>query len=277
MLFTLSLAQAGEFGFVLTSFSIQQNVIPRDLSETLLLVIALSMLLTPLLFIAHDTIAARMSSQHEAPEHDKLDEHEPIIIAGIGRFGQVVNRLVQSSGYQTTVLDHDLKKVELMRRFGFKGFFGDPTRPEMLHAAGIDRAKILVVALDDTEAALKLVKLARKERPDLLIIARARDRVHTYLLYAAGADKIVRELFDSSLRAGRYVLEGMGLTEHEAHKQEVTFFQMDRSAMADLARVWDHDVPIEQNEAYVERAKELNRDLETALVQALADAHPKEA
>ena len=249
MLFTLSLAQAGEFGFVLTSFSLQQSVIPRDLSETLLLIIALSMLLTPLLFIAHDWLATRMHAGEDVPQHDSLDENEPIIIAGVGRFGQVVNRLVQSSGFRTTVLDHDLKMVELMRRFGFKGFFGDPTRPEMLHAAGLDKAKVLVVALDDTEAALKLVKYARKQRPDLIIIARARDRVHTYQLYSAGADKIVREMFDSSLRAGRYVLESMGLTEHEAHEQEVTFFKMDRSAMADLARLWDPEIPIDHNEA----------------------------
>jgi CPA2 family monovalent cation:H+ antiporter-2 len=277
MLFTLSLAQAGEFGFVLTSFSLQQHVIPTELAESLLLIIALSMLLTPLLFIAHDAFAARMAASHDAPEHDSLDENEPIIIAGVGRFGQVVNRLVQSSGFQTTVLDHDLKMIELMRRFGFKGFFGDPTRPEMLHAAGIETATVLVVALDDTEAALKLVKHARKERPDLIIIARARDRIHTYQLYAAGADKIVRELFDSSLRAGRYVLEGMGLTEHEAHEQEITFFKMDRSAMAELARVWDPKIPVAENTAYVERSKELERDLEVALVRALDDTQANEA
>jgi CPA2 family monovalent cation:H+ antiporter-2 len=277
MLFTLSLAQAGEFGFVLTSFSIQQNVIPRELAEILLLIIALSMLLTPLLFIAHDAFAARMAASQDAPEHDSLDENQPIIIAGVGRFGQVVNRLVQSSGFQTTVLDHDLQMIELMRRFGFKGFFGDPTRPEMLHAAGIETAKVLVVALDDTEAALKLVKHARKERPDILIIARARDRIHTYQLYDAGADQRVRELIASARRAGRYVLEGMGRTEHEAHEQEITFFKMDRSAMAELARVWDPKVPIADNAAYVERSKELERDLEVALVRALEDTHANEA
>ena len=277
MLFTLSLAQAGEFGFVLTTFSVQQSIIPRDLSETLLLVIALSMLLTPLLFIAHDKIVDRMSATTEAPQHDHMDENEPIIIAGVGRFGQVVNRLVQNSGYKTTVLDHDLRMVELMRRFGFKGFFGDPTRPELLRAAGLEHAKILVVALDDPEAAIKLTKLARKERPDLHIIARASDRIHTYQLYSAGADKIVREMFDSSLRAGRYVLEAMGMSEHDAHEQEVTFFKMDRSAMADLARLWDPKIPITENEAYIERSKELNRDLETALVQAIEASHQGEA
>ena len=269
MLFTLGLAQAGEFGFVLTSFTVQQNVLPTEMSETLLLVIALSMLLTPLLFIAYDKLQHRFLEQSEAVPHDDIDDQQPIIIAGIGRFGQVVNRLLQSSGFQTTVLDHDLPLIQLMRRFGFKGYFGDPTRPEMLHAAGLAEAKVLVVALDDPKAAVKIVAFARKERPDLIIIARARDRVHVFELYKAGADKIVREMFDSSLRAGRYVLEGMGLTEHDAHEQEVAFFRMDRHAMSDLADLWDPNIPVSENEAYLERAKALNRDLEVELLAKL--------
>lgn len=269
MLFTLGLAQAGEFGFVLTSFTVQQNVIPTALSETLLLVVALSMLLTPLLFIAYDKFSHRMADPGDATPHDEIDDQQPIIIAGIGRFGQVVNRLLQSSGFQTTVLDHDLSLIQLMRRFGFKGFFGDPTRPELLHAAGLAEAKVLVVAVDDPKSAIKIVSFARKERPDLKIIARARDRVHVFELYQAGANQIVREMFDSSLRAGRYVLEEMGLTEYEAHEQEVAFFRMDRNAMRDLAELWDPNKPVEQNEAYVERALELNRDLEVALLENL--------
>jgi CPA2 family monovalent cation:H+ antiporter-2 len=277
MLFTLGLAQAGEFGFVLTSFTVQQNVLPTDMSETLLLVIALSMLLTPLLFIAYDKLQHRFLEQVDAVPHDDIDDQQPIIIAGIGRFGQVVNRLLQSSGFQTTVLDHDLPLIQLMRRFGFKGYFGDPTRPEMLHAAGLAEAKVLVVALDDPKAAIKIVTFARKERPDLKIIARARDRVHVFELYQAGADKIVREMFDSSLRAGRYVLEELGLTEHDAHEQEVAFFRMDRHAMSDLAELWDPNIPVSENEAYVERAKALNRDLEVELLAKLTKPEPAEA
>jgi CPA2 family monovalent cation:H+ antiporter-2 len=277
MLFTLGLAQAGEFGFVLTSFSVQQNVLPTEMSETLLLVIALSMLLTPLLFIAYDKLQHRFLEQSDAVPHDDIDDQQPIIIAGIGRFGQVVNRLLQSSGFQTTVLDHDLPLIQLMRRFGFKGYFGDPTRPEMLHAAGLAEAKVLVVTLDDPKAATKIVKFARKERPDLKIIARARDRVHVFELYQAGADKIVREMFDSSLRAGRYVLEEMGLTEHDAHEQEVAFFRMDRHAMSDLAELWDPNIPVSENEAYVERAKALNRDLEVELLAKLSKPEAVEA
>ncbi|MEL6801030.1 MAG: cation:proton antiporter, partial [Pseudomonadota bacterium] len=144
-LFTLGLAQAGEFGFVLVSFSLQQNVLSTGLGQTTLLVISLSMLLTPLFFIAYERLSLRMAEAQEELEPDEIDEQQPVIIAGIGRFGQVVNRLVQMAGFKTTVLDHDLETIELMRRFGFKGFFGDPTRPDLLHSAGLDTAKVLVV------------------------------------------------------------------------------------------------------------------------------------
>src|SRR5690606_28406450 len=180
-------------------------ILPKSLAEGFLLVIALSMLVTPLLFIIHGQIRRRLNEKtgSDTPSDD-IDEQQPIIIAGVGRFGQAVNRLVTMSGFQTTVLDHDLKVIQVMRRFGFKGYFGDPTRPEILAAAGLDTAGILVAALDDPAANLKLISYARERRPDLHIICRARDRVDVYRLYAAGANDIVRELFDSSLRAGRY-------------------------------------------------------------------------
>jgi CPA2 family monovalent cation:H+ antiporter-2 len=161
-----------------------------------------------------------------------------------------------------------------MRRFGFKGFFGDPTRPELLHAAGLDKARVLVVALDDKEAGLKLVRYARRMRPDIHIVARARDRVHVYELYDAGANDIVRETFDSSLRAARYVLENMGMSEFDAADAEHTFFRMDRKAMRDLAELWKPGVPVAENTAYLERARELNRELESALVSTLDDGTP---
>ncbi len=275
-LFALSLAQAGEFGFVLVSFSVQQNVIPTVLAETMLLVIALSMLITPLLFIFYEFMSTRTVDGPAEMPVDDIDEQHPIIIAGIGRFGQTVNRLVQSAGFKTTVLDHNLDTIELMRRFGFKGFFGDPTRPEILHAAGLQDASVLVVALDDPEAALKLVEYARRERPDLHIVARARDRGHTYNLYAAGANDIVREMFDSSLRAGRYVLENVGLSEFEASEAEKMFYKHDRHTIAQLAELWDPSRTAGSNDAYVARAKELERDLETALL-SMRENHPPEA
>ena len=264
-LFALSLAQAGEFGFVLVAFSTSQGIMSGAVPETILLVIALSMLITPLLFILYDQISSRMTDQSTQPDSDEIDEVGPVIIAGIGRFGQIVNRLVQASGFKTVVLDHDYKTIELMRRFGYKGFLGDPTRPDILRAAGLETASILVVALDDHDSATKLVKYARRLRPDIHIIARARDRLHVYRLYQAGANNIVRELFDGSLRAGRYVLEQMGLSDYEAAEAEKLFYAHDRRAVRELAEVWDPDVPSGENKAYMERAKELEKELEFAL------------
>ncbi|SPJ23948.1 monovalent cation:proton antiporter-2 (CPA2) family protein [Palleronia abyssalis] len=265
-LFTLGLAQAGEFGFVLTSFSVQTGVLGRGISELLLLVIAMSMLLTPLFFILWEQINARLSDgREESAPADEIDHQAPIIIAGVGRFGQVVNRMLQLAGFETTVLDHDLDTIQLMRKFGFKGFFGDPTRPELLHAAGLDEAKVLVCTMDEPKNVTALVKYARKARPDLHIIARAYDRNHVYELYRAGADDIVREVFDSSLRAGRYVLENIGLSEFEAAELEKAFFKIDRSALRELAKLWKPGVPISKNEPYMERARALNADLESAL------------
>lgn len=263
-LFTLGLAQAGEFGFVLTSFSLQQGVFGQDTSGQLLLVIALSMLITPLLFIVYEILSRRLA-EPEDEEHDEVDEKGTVIIAGIGRFGQIVNRLVQGAGFETVIVDSNLATVQMMRKFGFRGFFGDPTRPDLLNAAGLESAKVLVVAIDDKESATKLVRYARKARPDLHIIARARDRVHVHELYDAGADDIVREMFDSSLRAGRYALENLGLSEFEAAEIEQAFYQHDRRALRELADLWKPGVPITDLPDYVARARKLNSTLELEL------------
>ncbi|MAY88880.1 MAG: potassium transporter [Pseudooceanicola sp.] len=276
-LFTLSLAQAGEFGFVLIAFSVQQNVIPLDVSEKLLLVIALTMLITPLLFILYDQISRRMRDGGSGYEADKIDTEGPVIIAGIGRFGQIVNRLVQASGFKTVVLDHDMQTIQLMRRFGFKGFLGDPTRPELLKAAGLAKARVLVVALDDPDKATQLVAYARRQRPDLHIVARAYDRNHVFRLYRAGANDIVREMFDSSLRAGRYVLENVGLSEYEAAEAEQMFYAHDRESVLRLAEVWDPNLPAGENAAYIARSKELEKELETALLNRVSDTDRKKA
>ena len=264
-LFTLGLAQAGEFGFVLISFALQVNALPVFLGERLLLVVALSMLLTPLAFIAYDFISKRFDETEDAPNPDKIDETAPVIIAGLGRFGQVVHRMVQASGIRTVLLDADMSTIRRMRDFGFRAYFGDPTRPELLHAAGLNKARVFVVAIDDREAAVRLVRFARAERPDLSITARAQDRMHVYELFEAGADHIVREMFDSSLRAARYVLEDMGLTEYEAHELETSFYRHDRHNLRELAELWRPGVPLEQNAPYMERVRELNANLEDAM------------
>ena len=276
-LFALGLAQAGEFGFVLVSFSVATGVMPNEVAETLLLVVALSMLITPLLFITYDKISKHMDRIVGPVVADEIDEQGTVIIAGIGRFGQIVNRLVQASGFNTVVLDHNPETIAVMRRFGFKAFLGDPTRADILRKAGLRDAKVLVVALDNQKAALQLITYARKERPDLHIVTRAHDRTDVYQQYQAGADDIVREMFDSSLRAGRYVLENLGLSEYEAAEAQRMFYSHDRASVRELAALWRPDIPPSENKAYVARAKELQKDLETAFLNRIDEEEKKRA
>ena len=268
-LFALGLAQAGEFSLVLVSFASGQRILPPSVAEKVLLVIALSMLVAPILFLLFERLARR-SKAAPRPEHDTVEEPQPVIIAGAGRFGQVVNRMVTMSGFDTTVIDADLPTVQRLRTFGYKAYFGDPTRPQLLAAAGLSKARVLVVALDDKGASNRLVAYARKARPDLHIIARARDRYHVYDLHAAGANDIVREMFDSSCRAARYVLENVGLSAFEAHELEKLFWKLDRSAVRDLAKVWQPGVPVEKNLAYVRRLQELNAEFEAQMLGQFA-------
>ena len=276
-LFTFSLAQAGEFGFLLVSMATAQSLLPGPVASLTLLVISLSMLATPALFALHDVLTRLLATPEKTHAPDAIDEKGRVIIAGIGRFGQVVNRLVRTAGASTVVLDSDMAAIDTMRRFGVKGFFGDPTRPELLQAAGLAEADVLVVAIDDRDACLKIVRFARQARPDLHIVARARDRIHVYELYQAGANDIVREMFDSSVRAGRYVLENIGFSEHEASRLSQAYYRIDRSAMRDLAEVWVPGQPVTQNPAYVARSRQLDRDLETALIAELDDNQTKAA
>jgi CPA2 family monovalent cation:H+ antiporter-2 len=276
-LFSLSLAQGGEFGFVIIAFARSEGALSLANGQMALLVISLSMLLTPLLFIAYDRVAQRMRAQRPKHTPDDITEQGAVIVAGIGRFGQVVNRLVRGSGLTTVVLDNDMATIEAMRNFGIKGFFGDPSRPELLEAAGLATAQVMVVAVDNRDVALNIVRFVRSRRSDIHIVARARDRVHVYELFQAGANDIVRETFDSSVRAGRYVLENMGFSEYEAAKATQTFVRVDRAAMRDLAQLWVPGQPTHLNVPYVARARDLERDIATAMMEELHEVHPMQA
>ena len=264
-LFALSLAQAGEFGFVLLGFSVQNNVLPEGLSQTLLLVVALSMLLTPLLFILYEQVFAQRFASQDNREADKIDEKGLVIIAGHGRFGQIVNRFLRSNGYKTVVLDHHSDLVDGARHFGIKTFYGDASRPDLLDAAGLDHAKILVVAVDNKDTITDIVTYARQKRPELHIIARAVDRHHVYGLYNAGANDIVRETFDSSVRAGKYALKVLGVHPFRVEKAARVFIRDDRETLQRLAEVWDPDIPVLQNKAYAAVAKERNAKTDQAM------------
>ncbi len=272
MLFALGLAQGGEFGFLIITVARGEGALPVLTGQVAQLVISLSMLLTPLLFLGYEAISTRLAARHTDHPADVIDERGAVIIAGLGRFGQVVNRLVRHSGLKTVVLDNDMATIETQRRFGVKGYFGDPTRPELLEAAGLMEAQALVVTIDDMAKATELVRFARLRRPDIQIIARARDRIHVYELYQAGADKIVRETFDSSVRAGRYVLESMGFTDYEAATLSQAFSHLDRAAMQDLAELWVPGERMDLNAAFVARVKDLDRDMQLSLSEELESA-----
>ena len=268
-IFTLALAQGGEFGFVLISYALTLSVIGDGLAEQLLLMIALSMLATPLLFLVLERIP-RSEAAAQAPPPEPADRSHPVIIAGGGRFGRTVHRLLRGAGHDAVLLDNDLAAVEEMRGLGHQAFLGDPTRHEVLESAGLSHVQVLVAALDDPEATTRVVTAARGRRPDLRIIARAEDRAHAHALTHAGADEVLHEIFDSSLRAGRHVLEAMGFDPDEVAEAERLFHRLEREAMDELARLWRPDLPPEENEPYATRARELGEEQERVLSDQLS-------
>jgi len=265
-LFTLSLAQAGEFGFVLLSFTVQNGVISGELSQLLLLVVALSMLLTPLLFILYDKVIVPKLTGDRSREEDEITEQGTVIIAGTGRFGQIINRLLLGNGFQTVVLDLSAEMVDRLGKFGVRSFYGDASRPDLLHAAGLHDAKMIVVAIDDPDRAAEIVQHARHERPDIHIVARARDRTEVYRLYRAGANDIIRETFDSSVRAGRSALEGLGIHPYEAEKIVTAFTAMDLKGIRKLADAYDPDTPAHENAEYIRLAHEVAAEMDEAMM-----------
>ena len=191
-LFTLSLAQAGEFGFVLLSFASQNYVLPSNIISVLSLVVAISMFLTPGLFILFDkAIMPRYQDSKTQREQDTIDEQGSVVIAGIGRFGQIINRLLVANDVKTVVLDIRSKQIDLIRLVGTKAYFGDASKPDILHTAGAHDASLLVIAIDDKDTAAEMVKYAKHAYPNVKILARAFDRGHGYRLRQLGADYVV--------------------------------------------------------------------------------------
>ncbi|MBT2129849.1 cation:proton antiporter [Aliiroseovarius lamellibrachiae] len=274
-LFALGMAQAGEFGFVLISYTVANAVIPSDVASLLLLVVALSMLLTPALFILYDRVLAPRYLRQQEQEADEIDSHANIIIAGHGRFGGIVNRSLRGAGYDTTVLDYSADHLQMLRQFGVKVFFGDPTRPDLLHAAGIDEAKVLVVAIDDKDEITNMVRHVVKFHPHVHVVARAINREHVYDLWSVGCRDIIRETFDGSLRASRSVLEALGRSRPAAQNMVDAFAEMDRKTMLELADLYDIDTPVTENKPYMERARAMREEWEEELRGNMSKASSK--
>lgn len=216
-LFGILLSQGGEFAFVVFGVAGQEHLLPEPWDALLTLAVALSMAMTPLLLVLHDRFFS--GDDRDKREADTIEsDHSPVIIAGFGRFGQIIGRMLLAADFRPTLLDYDPDQIELTKKFGFRVFFGDATRLDLLHAAGAAEAKLLVVAIDDVEAGLRLVDIVREHFPKLEIIARARNVGHFMELRKRGVTRIERETFESSLRAGRSALEVLGDEPYEARE-----------------------------------------------------------
>jgi glutathione-regulated potassium-efflux system ancillary protein KefC len=220
-LFTFLLAQGGEFAFVVFGASRAANVLSREWEALLTMTVALSMAATPLLLLAHDRWICR--SQENKREADKIDIEAPVIIAGFGRFGQIVGRLLLANNIRVVVLDHDADQVETVGKFGFKVFYGDATRLDLLTAAGAGRARLLVNAIDGVEDSIALVDRVREHFPSLTIVSRARNVSHYLELRLRGVTLVERETFEAALRLGRSALEVLGTDRFRAKEMADIF------------------------------------------------------
>lgn len=234
----LLMAQGGEFAFVLYSAAASAGVIDARVNANMTAIVVLSMAITPLVLVLYQRFG-NPAPAGEAREADTFDEHHPILVVGVGRFGQIVNSMLQMSSHSTTVIDLDPATVAGLNRYGTKTHFGDASRPELLLTAGIENARLLVIAIDNREQALSIARFAREVNPNIDIVARAYDRPHTFDLYQAGADEIVRETFDAAIRAGKRALERLGMSRDDAEKVGKIFYRHDRHGMIEQARVYD--------------------------------------
>ncbi len=223
--FTVLLAQGGEFAFVVFQAAAGAKVFDAETASLLIGAVALSMLVTPLLLIGVDKLLLPRYARRGTSTMAEISEPQaaPVIIAGFGRYGQIIGRMLLAQGIAPTVLDHDAEMIEAVRAFGYRVFYGDATRLDLLRTAGAATARILVVAVDDVEQSLKVVDLAREHFPQLLIVAWARDVTHWNALRDRGVMQVERELFESSLRSARTVLELLGQAPHEARQSAMRF------------------------------------------------------
>jgi monovalent cation:proton antiporter-2 (CPA2) family protein len=228
----LALSQGSEFAFVLFQYASSSKVMSHEIREFLTLVVALSMLATPfLLLFYHRLILPKFISMLPQHEYDHIDEKNGIILAGYGRFGQIIGRLLNGEQVKVTVLEKNPEQIELLRKFGYKGYFGDANRLDVLKSAGAEFAKLLIVTVGNADINLEIVKLAKQEFPHLKIYARARNRRHAYELHKAGVDYFKRELFDSSLTMTKEILSFLGYPQEDIEKKSQAFQQHDEAAL----------------------------------------------
>ncbi len=220
--FTVLLSQGGEFAFVLFGIAMSLNLLDNDIASQLTLIVAISMVLTPLLMIVNARIIEPLLATNTQQEPDKVDEEDQkntVIIAGFGRFGQVIGRLLIANKITPTIIDYDPDQIELVKRFGTKAYYGDVLRSDVLHSAGAKNAALIVIAIDSSETSNAAIRMIRQDFPHTKIVARATDRLHALELMSLGVDHFTRETFYSALEMGKDVLNILGFSHREISRQ----------------------------------------------------------
>lgn len=231
------------------------------------------MVLTPLLFIFYDKVLSPRAIRGENSErpNDTVDEENPVILLGHGRFGQQINSMLVSCGFHTTVIDNHAEMVEGLTKYGIKTYYGDATRPELLNSIGLHKAKLLIVCVGDKST--EVVEFAKRYYPNLTIIARARDRLHAYDLHHAGADYIVRETADAAQRTGRIAMHQMGLSQDQARELTKFYAARDRYQLDTLAELYNPDVPIFSNTEMLKAAREIDNETQEMMQAIIRGEH----
>ncbi len=236
--FVILLAQGGEFGFVVFQVAALAGAITMPVSSFLIAAVAISMLLTPLLLVAADRwwLPLLSGSKRSAADLElKQPQNNPVVIAGFGRYGQIVGRMLFANGVTPTVLDHDAEAIEALRKFGWRVYYGDATRLDLMRTAGADKARVIVLAIDDIEQSVDCARMLRENFPNATIVARARNVQHYYELYELGVHLIERETLDSALMSARSALELLGWQPHQARNLALRFRRHNVAQLAALA------------------------------------------
>lgn len=262
-LFTFSLAQGGEFAFVLFSFALQNGVMTSEVTDPLLAAVVISMALTPLLMIVNERLIQPRfgTKEKENIEADNIDEQQDVIIAGFGRFGSTIGRLLQANGIYATYLDVDPNTVELLRNLGLKVFYGDASRRDLLKAAGAESAKLLIIAVDESDKCLKITETAQKHFPHLKIMARTQSWTHSFEMMDLGIEDFYREYTDSALRLGANALKDMGLRQYQIQRSLKQFRKYDDMMVRELYHSrHEHKTMIRSGRQYMENMERLMKD-----------------
>ncbi|WOE31191.1 MULTISPECIES: monovalent cation:proton antiporter-2 (CPA2) family protein [unclassified Acinetobacter] len=241
------LAQGGEFAFVIFNVAKSETILSQSLFEPLILIVTLSMVLTPLLYWLVTRLLDRFSPTQPIPDYDQIpeeDTHHPLIIAGFGRFGQIIARVAYLQHLHFTGIDNNLEKIDFVRNYGGKVYYGDATQPEILRAAGIEHAKLFILAIDDIEDCMNIARHIRLNYPDLKLLVRARDRHHVHLLRDLGVAYIWRETYLSSLGMAYQALCQLGISAEDAYKSIELFRDYDEKLLAEQQLVYTDEQQI---------------------------------